>query len=376
MSTAIMRFGAIMYAEEKFGQLKKLRQDVLRISILSSLFLGLVLILVREYLIDAFFDNADISNMLLMFAFSLPFYSYLTIQSSFLKAYKRPELAPFFEVGLSAFVTGAAVAGLAWFGLQVDGLLAAMVLFCSSIVIVFFGYLTLSKIIKKSEKGKHFDLEDYKDFYRSLPDYSLSDITGYLLKFSPIIILGIYATGKDVGLFSLANSTAFVINFILWIVNTVYAPHFANYFSQGRISELKSLVLSCVFYMMFVAVPIFLFIVSFPSYILGFFGAEFIEAKNALIIMAFAQLFNVATGPVYFLLNMTGHERNLRNIVFVTAIASIVTSLVLVPLYGFMGVTIASALGLLLQNSMAFHHSAKLLGIDFLSFKKPKNNKI
>jgi O-antigen/teichoic acid export membrane protein len=368
MSSAILRFVGVMYAEQEYGKIKKLRSDVLKFSLLTSSVLGVLLILLRSYISDNFFGHSEVSNILLVFAFALPFYSYLILQSSFLKAYKRPELAPFFEVGLTTFITGTAIAVLAWYGLHVNGLITSIVFLFSSVFIVFLGYLVLSNLIKKEEKEVQYELEDYSGFFPSLPDYALSEITGYLLKFSPTIILGMYVSGKDIGLYSLANSSAYVINFVLWIVSSVYAPHFASFHSQGRIQELKGLVVSSTFYMLTIAIPIFLVIITFSSFILGFFGDEFKEAKNALIIMAVAQLFNVATGPVYFLLNMTGQERHLRNIVLLTALISIASSFILIPYYGYMGAAIATAIGLIVQNSLAFSLSSKYLGINF--FKK------
>lgn len=369
MPFAIMRFAGIMSVNKEFGKIKKLRKDVSILTIAISTFLGLGLIILKNYISFKFFDNIDVGNMLIMFAFSLPFYSFLTIQSSFMKAFKRPEIAPIFEVGLTTFLTGAGVALLAFFGLKIDSFLASVIFFLASIIVVTIGHFTLNRIIKKETKGVFFKTERYQGFYKTLPDYALSSIAGYLLKFSPTIILGLYASGKDIGLYSLANSTAFIINFVLWIINTVYAPHFASSYSHGKIKELRNLVRNSILYMLAIAVPIFLIIISFPSTILSFFGEEFVEAKTALIIMAVAQLFNVSTGPVYFLLNMTGHQRYLRNIVIITAILSISGSLVLVPLYGFIGAAIATALGLIIQNSFAFYHSNKHLNLKILTFK-------
>jgi O-antigen/teichoic acid export membrane protein len=371
MSSAIMRFAAIMFDGKQLGKIKKLRRDVLMISILTSTILGLLLIISRSYLSDKIFGNTDMNKILLVFAFSLPFYSYQTIQSSFLKAYKRPELAPLLEIGLTAFLAGCFIAFLAFLGIHINGLVSSIVFLFSSIIVVYWGYIILSKIIRKAENGIQYDLEAYSGFYSSLPDYSLSAITTYLLKFSPTIILGFYATGKDIGLYSLSNTIAFVISFVLWIVSTVYAPYFASYYYQGKIKELSGLVVNATLYMLIMALPIFSLIVFFPSFVLSLFGDEYSEAKNALIIMAFAQLFNVITGPVYFLLNMTGHERKLRNIVLLTAIISISSSLILVPHLGYIGASIATAIGLIIQNSMAFYHSNKYLKIDlWVSFRK------
>lgn len=367
MTFAIMRFASIMFAEGAFGKIKKLRRDVFNFSMLLSGVIGIIFILLRPFLSKEFFNNADVGNMLLVFAFALPFYSFQTLQSSFLKAYKKPELAPFFEIGATTFLTGAIVALLAWLGLHIDNLLASIVFFFSSVIIVFLGYLLLTKLIKKAEGPNLYKREEYTGFFSSLPDYALSDITRYLLRFSPIIILGIYAIdGKQLGLYSIANSISFIISFVLWIVNSVYTPHFASYFHQNKIKELNGLVRSATLYMLVVSIPVFLLIVCFPTPILHFFGKGYANAKYALIIMAIAQFINVLTGPVYHLLSMTGFERRLRNIVLVTAIITVVTSFLFVPTLGFMGAAIGASVGLILQNSLALYYSRKYIGIRLL----------
>ena len=152
-------------------------------------------------------------------------------------------------------------------------------------------------------------------------------------------------------------------------MNSVSSPYFASYYADNNLVELKRLVRNSTIYMLLLAVPIFLVIVIFPSSILSFFGEEYTAAKNGLIILACAQLFNVATGPVYLLLRMTGHQRYLRNIVFATTAISIISSFLLIPIYGFMGAVYSAALGLVLQNSGSYYYTKKFIGISIWSRK-------
>ena len=209
-------------------------------------------------------------------------------------------------------------------------------------------------------------LDTKYSFFPTLPDYALSSITTYLLKFSPVIILGYYVTEDKVALYSLANSITFLISFILWIISTVYAPHYANLYHKKKLNDLVFVLRRSMLYVLIVAIPIFLLIFFLPVNILHVFGEKYISAKIALQILAVAQLFNIATGPVYFLLNMTGHQKKLRNIIITTSIFSVATSLLLIPKFGFMGAVYSTAIGLVMQNSLAFYHANKLLNIKII----------
>lgn len=366
MGTAVLRFGGIMFANREIGKLTKLRSDVSLISFVVGAFFGLALIVLRKQIEFYFFDQKDVEKLLIILAFNLPILSFLIIQSNFIKAFKKPEISPFFESGFTVFFTSVLIVLHYWIFNYVNLLVVGWCLLISSTLVLIFGSLMLTKLLNKLKGNQSKRKEPYNNFYNSLPDYALSSIVGYLLKFSPIIFLGVFATGSDVGLFSIANSISFLINFILWIISAVYAPHFASLYEKKNIAKLESTVRSATLYMLVIAIPIFLVLVVFPTKVLSLFGDEFIDATVPLIILSCAQLFNVITGPVYFLLNMTGHEKYLRNIVLITALLSLLSCLILIPQYSYLGASIAVAIGLVLQNSLSYWITKKQLGISLL----------
>lgn len=370
MPLAILRFVGILFSDGQVNTINYLKKKTYLISFILSLILGLLLILSAQFISDSFFDGMDASNMIKLFALSLPFYSFLNIQSAYLKAIKKPELAPFFEVGLTVFLTSFLIWGISIFGTTINIEIATIIFMISTVIVALCGYITLQRILKGVSQedivDKVFSPFNIKVFYRTLPDYSLSTITNYFLKFSPTLILAIYVTGFQIGLYSLANSISFIISFVLWIISSVYAPYFASAHKNKDTIKLRSLVIRSMIYCVFIALPIFIIILFFPELILSYFGEEFVQAKWALLILSFAQMFNVLTGPIYFLLNMTGYEAYLRKIILFTALISISASFLLIPMYGYMGAVYANAIGLVLQNSFAFYHSNKYLKLKLL----------
>ena len=74
-------------------------------------------------------------------------------------------------------------------------------------------------------------------------------------------------------------------------------------------------------------VAIVIAMVLFSGVIMRFFGAGFESGAGLLVIIAVGQLINVATGSVSFLLNMTGHERDMRNVTMLSGPVTIVCAL-------------------------------------------------
>ncbi|MDC1117185.1 polysaccharide biosynthesis C-terminal domain-containing protein, partial [Luminiphilus sp.] len=74
------------------------------------------------------------------------------------------------------------------------------------------------------------------------------------------------------------------------------------------------------------------------------------------------QLINVATGSVSFLLTMTGHERDIRNLAMVSGPITVACALWLIAIWGVSGAAYAMALGLTVHNLGALWMVRRRLG--------------
>lgn len=120
--------------------------------------------------------------------------------------------------------------------------------------------------------------------------------------------------------------------------------------------------------MLLAATPLLLVILLFPEWLMSFFGEEFREASTALVILALGQFVNIATGSVGYLLSMTGHEKDVRNNVFVSAALGIGLGFALIPAYGLTGAASATAIAIASQNLLGVYQVKKRLGFNTLAF--------
>ncbi|MBT5147106.1 MAG: hypothetical protein HOM41_00955 [Flavobacteriales bacterium] len=118
-----------------------------------------------------------------------------------------------------------------------------------------------------------------------------------------------------------------------------------------------------------ISTPIFIAILIFPSFVLDFFGEEFTDGVAPLIILAIGQIINAICGPVMYLLNMTGKEKQARNIIIVASIINVALNLYFIPLYGLMGAAIATGVSTVVWNIMAVFQIKKEYG--FISIPHP-----
>lgn len=162
---------------------------------------------------------------------------------------------------------------------------------------------------------------------------------GYLaMNWTDILALGSFASPSEVGVYGVARRlTILTTTFMMASVSSVAGPQFAALHAQHDTAALARFVRQCTFWMLAATLPVILALLIFPGVVLGLFGPQFEEGAWPLRILAFGQLAMIMVGPVESLLIMTGHGKQMRNIIGATAIANIIGNLLLVPSYGAIG---------------------------------------
>lgn len=180
-----------------------------------------------------------------------------------------------------------------------------------------------------------------------------------------------YLSSSDVAFFASAQRTATLASFVLIAVNLVVAPKFAQAFAKGNQKEVNKLSLLSSRLMIALAVPVLAFMIFFPEFLMGLFGEEYKVAAPLLQILAIGQFINVITGSVGYLLNMTGHEKDMRNVVLFSGPLAIALAFGLTSQFGLMGAAYATAISVATQNLLALWMVKKRLGFNTLNvFRK------
>ncbi|WP_207064083.1 polysaccharide biosynthesis C-terminal domain-containing protein [Motiliproteus sp. SC1-56] len=191
-----------------------------------------------------------------------------------------------------------------------------------------------------------------------------------LIQWSGQFIAGAWLDASSVAFLSVAQRTAMLTSFVLIAVNLIVAPRFAALYKQGNKAGVQRLAINSVRLMAVVAFPIIIVMLAFPSFIMGLFGPEFRQAGLLLQILALGQFVNVVTGSVGYLLMMSGHEKDMRNVMLLCGPLAVVLALILTPMYGAVGSAIATAIALASQNLLAVWMVKKRLGFNTLAVWK------
>jgi O-antigen/teichoic acid export membrane protein len=170
-----------------------------------------------------------------------------------------------------------------------------------------------------------------------------------------MLILGSVLDMSDVGKFAAANRFALLITFALTAVNTIAAPMLAEAFhSEHHATDFQVVFRRASLWSALGGLPLLLVILVWPEALLRLFGAQFADASMLLRILAIGQFVNAATGPVGFVLVVSGRERGFAHSLAAVSGAMLLADLVLIPRFGVVAAAIIASLGVVALNLWQF----------------------
>lgn len=183
------------------------------------------------------------------------------------------------------------------------------------------------------------------------------------------VILGLFDTPGNVGRFRIAVQMAGLASLGLQSINMIVAPRFADLWARNDKEHLQRLVTrSAQIVLVFNLLATIIFALAGRLFLRLFFGPDFDGSYIPLLVLLVGQMVNSAAGSVGFLLNMTGYERDTMAGMGIAVGLNLILNLALVPLWGMIGASIASAASMVLWNALLWWRVRQRLGINSLAF--------
>jgi len=183
------------------------------------------------------------------------------------------------------------------------------------------------------------------------------------------VLLGIFRTPEEVGVYRVASQLGTLAAFGLLAVNQVLAPRFADLYTRGRQKDLQRLVTAGARVMLaFNLILTILFVLLGPSFFRLVFGPEFSASYVPLLILLGGQVVNSAVGSAVMLLNMTGQERETVQGMVIGTSVNVILGLLLIPAWGTCGAAAATAVGMIVWKVLLWRRVRNVLGINSLAF--------
>ncbi|MCW9014362.1 MAG: oligosaccharide flippase family protein [Gammaproteobacteria bacterium] len=244
-----------------------------------------------------------------------------------------------------------------------------LALYTAALIIVFMiSTLILFKQLHSNKKTEHANTKIM--LTRSMPVLGIN-LTNFLTDWSATYILAIFGTLGQIGIYNISWRLVTIMGIVLVVFNSINAPQYSKDFKKGNIDNIDKTTRRTNIILFWLGLPVIGIIIIFAENIMGLFGDEFIQGTAILQILAVGQIFNFATGSVGYLLLMTGHEKELRNLTLSTCVVQIIAMLIFIPQYNIYAAAIITALAITTKNILSAYIAYKNLGV--LSLPIPKN---
>ncbi len=301
LDTVVLRDAGIHVATKDWSSLRGLVRHASQSATIIGVVLGLCLIVAVVILVPP--EQSELRMTFFVGALLLPLQSLSALRASALLALSRvwSGFAP--DYLIRPIVLGACVIVMAFASSRIDatGGIASFVI--AALFALLVGQVALSKCLPAAEGVRS---PDRSHFLKSAWTLLLFNGSSQVLYQIDTIVVGLTIHPHEAGKYYAAKQLALVASLALIALQSTAAPSFAASWASNDKKGLQELLSKVAFRgfgfsLLYVALCAFL-----GKWILGLFGAEFVEAYPILMILACGQLFAAAGGPVGQIAAMAG----------------------------------------------------------------------
>lgn len=324
-----------------------------------SLFTAFILLISSGFLANSIFHKPDLEPVLAAMSMGVVGLALFTLSANALQGLHRVVASIFIlNISVNLLLTLAVLSGFA---------LKADTLACFYSVAAIFTAVTGMALFWRFKPKAPAAAVPWNVIWAScLPLWAVM-IMSQMVQWSGQFIAGAYVSSELVAQLAVAQRTAMLASFVLIAVNLVVAPRFAALHRQGDMAGLESLAILSVKLIGVLALPVIGVMLIFPSWLMGLFGEGFAGGSQLLQILAVGQFINAITGSVGYLLMMSGHERDMRNVTLISGSTALGLTWLLTIGFGATGNAVGTAIAVATQNLLAVYFVKKRLGFNTLA---------
>lgn len=365
LDNSLLRFTAANASIGDWKSVKGVYSKGIVFAVVASSAAALLLFTLSPWLAHRIFHKSELLTPLRWLSLAVVPVSILMLHSQLLKGLKRIRDSHLVE---SVSVPVICLVAFVMFG-SAHGVLGAVWSYVTASVTAAVLGIWLWRHATRAHRHiiGEFDTRDI--LKSSLPLFWVASMN-LVLMWTTTLLLGVWGSSSDVGIFNVASRTARLTSLILVAVNSIVAPKFAELYNKGEIETLSELAQNSLKLTTFLASSLLILFLLVPSWIMQVFGPQFVGGAVVLVILAVGQFVNVSTGPVGFLLMMSGNEKAVRNNITVAAALNFVLNVFLIPQHGIIGAAVATSLALATMNILHVFSVKRYLNIWIISLAR------
>ena len=365
LDKGLIRFIPIFELTDR-GKIRKALIHNLLISFIISLLLSALLNINAPSIAENFFHSSEMIEVLRIFSFMIPVFAIYRIFSASLIGLKRADVESNIRNILTPVFFVLSLGIILIIGGNLYEVIAIRIVSYIFAILFFLGFIFSKYMYIFKEKSTEYNFKEFISF--SIP-LLLIGLLYYLMGHTDILMLGYFASEREVGIYSVVVRIAVFIILGLEIISQTIEPNISELAAKNDFKSMEALLKVLTKWIFYISLFTFVLIIIYRTEMLAVFGHSFTEGSTALVILAFGQLINAFAGPTGKILVMTGKQKwEVFNSVSMLTL-NVILNILLIPKYGITGAAIATTASLSIINVLKLLETYKEFKIHPYSFR-------
>jgi O-antigen/teichoic acid export membrane protein len=267
----------------------------------------------------------------------------------------------------------AIVGGLVFFGRTPDAVSALWAMIGACVIgALGQGVLVYSGVRQRVPKVK--PAFHTRNWFTISLSFAMIDGFRMLLDNADVLMIGRLLDPHSVAVYYAAIRTGGLITFISFAMVALAVPKFAEIHITGTRREMQEFVSGVIQLIFWPSLLAAIAMALIGPLALSLFGADFEMGYPTMLVVLAGLVLRSATGPVEYMLNMTGHHQDTMRVYALAALANIGLNFLLIPAFGIIGAAMATNTAIVGGNFWLYLLVKKRLGVNAFVF--PLKSKI
>ena len=346
LELGVIRYASIYLEKNEKSLLKGVFIKGIILPLINGLIIGIVLFLLAPFLANYIFNEPALIPVIQIFALTIPFGASTTVtafattsfQSTTYRTIAWDLMIPLLNFLLIFIFWGS-------LGLDIQTAVTAWLLanLSSFVTSIYF----LSKLFPELYSRRIKPIFQPKKLLTFSLPLSFGSFSWLILIWSDILILSLFRSTSEVGIYRAASQTAFLMILFTRSIVTIFSPMVAKLNTQGEHKQLEQLFNTASRWNFSLTLPIFLTTAILSPEILMLFGSDFKSGWFVLIVLSIGQLTRAGPGSLaVHVLTMTGYQHLKFYADVALATMNLLLNLILIPRFGPLGAAIATCVSM------------------------------
>lgn len=369
LSEGALRYISLYRGKKETSKIRYVFSICYKLLLISTIIIALITFFLADFISLMIFKNENLIIFIKIFSLLIPIWVLSIFFMNIMIAHEKVKQQTALEKILQSSAKLFFLIFFIFLGLKTNAVIFSFFLGVFIFFLSTFLYCRykLSDVFLKYELKKREKNEILKEVFSYSIPLMFFWLVSSIFYYMDSIMIGFFKTTFEVGLYNAAIPIAILLAITPELFIQLFFPIITKEYARKNISLIKKLSVQIGKWIFIVNLPFFFLMIFFPGVIINlFFGADYLEATNALRFLLIGNLFSSLFIISDKLLSMAGKTKILLMDLSISVIANFILNIILVPrpyifgienLNGINGAAIATTISLILFNLLLLFHA-------------------